>query len=801
MQHVPTLSPTAAEDYPGMYPWQQEAVQAWRDNNRRGVVQAVTGAGKTRIGIGAAFEALRQGLKVLVLVPTAELQQQWMATIREALPRARRGTLGDGGADTLDKVNILVAIVHSAAVRSTLREHKAGLLIADECHRYAAEHFAAALDTGYSWRLGLSATYAREDALHESVLDPYFGRIVYDLWYERALAEKVIAPFKLAFISVELAPDERARYDDLTSTMGKAAAILTNVEGIPRDPYPAFIAAVAALAESATPTPGSLVARRYMSAMAARREVLAGCRTKIMAAAALHGAVKAADRTLVFTQTKASAVTAAETYTALGCRSGVVASGMKPEERRGTLDAFRRGDLDVLAAPKVLDEGVDVPAADLGIIISASRSRRQMVQRLGRVIRRKPDRRLGRLAVLFCADTVEDPALRREGHLEDITPHAAAHAVFNIATDIAAIEAFLAPEFEPEETVQEPVPAPVPVPTPEYDGDFDYEPLDDEPDLDEEGPQANDLEAYMRSIDHEILTSEQEQELAMLIEVGLMAEHRRATTPGLTRREALDLDTVAAEGRRAREKFVACNLRLVVSYAKKYRYQGVELLDLIQEGNLGLLKAVQKFDYRQGNRFSTYASWWIRQSITRGLTDTGRTVRLPAHLHEFLQSLRATTNDLAVQLDRDPTVAEIAEATGHSVEKLRNVFRHAQPMLSLDFPVADGAGGIEPFGHHLVDETTGPEEALLEMDLQQVVHNCLDVALDAREATIMAMRHGLADGQTKTLEEIGRKMKVTRERIRQLEKLSAARLRAALPPEYRPAPPPAAAEPGEPVAA
>lgn len=796
MQHAPANAPTAAEDYPGMYLWQQEAVQAWRDAGRRGVVQAVTGAGKTRIGIGAAFEALRQGLKVLVLVPTAELQQQWMATIREALPRAKRGTLGDGGADTFDRVDILVAIVHSAAVRDTLREHKAGLLIADECHRYAAEHFASALDTGYDWRLGLSATYAREDGLHESVLDPYFGRIVYDLWYERALAEKVIAPFKLAFISVELAPDERTRYDDLTSTMGKAAAILTNVEGIPREPFPAFVAAVAALAESSKPTPGTLVARRYMSAMAARREVLAGCRTKIMAAAALHGSVKAADRTLVFTQTKASAVTAAQTYTALGCTAGVVASGMKADERRGTLDAFRRGDLDVLAAPKVLDEGVDVPAADLSIVISASRSRRQMVQRLGRVIRRKPDRRLGRMAVLFCANTVEDPALRQEGHLEDITPHAAAHAVFNIATDIAAIEDFLAPEFEPEETIAGPELTPVPVAVPEETaGDFDYVPLDDEPDLDEEGKQANDLEAYMRSIDHEILTTEQEQELAMLIEAGLMAEQRRAASPGLTRREALDLDTVAAEGRRAREKFVACNLRLVVSYAKKYRYQGVELLDLIQEGNLGLLKAVQKFDYRQGNRFSTYASWWIRQSITRGLTDTSRTVRLPAHLHEFLQSLYTTAKELEVRLDRQPTVAEIAEAAGHPEQKLRNAFRNAQPIWSLDFPVSDGAGGIEPLGHQLVDEEeAGPEETALGADLQQVVHNCLDMALNAREATIMAMRHGLTGGGPQTLEAIGLELKLTRERIRQLEKLSTARLRAAVPPEYRLAPSPAAAQ-------
>ena len=771
--------PTAAEDYPGMYPWQQEAMQSWRENGRRGVVQAVTGAGKTRIGIGAAFEALRRGLKVLVLVPTAELQRQWTQALKEALPRARRGVLGDGGSDTLDSVDVLVAIVHSAAARATLREHKAGLLIADECHRYAAENFSRALDTGYDWRLGLSATYERDDEKHATVLDPYFGRVVFDLWYERALAERVIAPFKLAFISVQLAPEERARYDELTDTMGRAARILEHSACIAREPFTAFIAAVAALAEYTSLTPARQTARRYMAAMSARREVLAACRTKMMAVAALHSTVQAADRALVFTQTKESARRAADTYVALGSTAGVIDSDMGSEERRAAMDAFRAGSLDVLAAPKVLDEGVDVPAADLGIVVSASRSRRQMVQRLGRVIRRKDDHRLGRMAVIFCAGTVEDPALRQEGHLEDITPHASAHGVFDIATELNSIEAFLAPEFETTGPVLTAVRPPV-----EQVTDFDYVPLETEPDLDAAAPMADDLNTYMASINHDVLTFPQEQDLGARIEAGLMAEHK-LHAPGLARPLATELSAVVLDGRNAFDTLYRCNLRLVVSYARKFQYQGLDLLDLIQEGNIGLLKAVEKFDYRQGNKFSTYATWWIRQAMSRALADSSRTIRLPVHVHDQVASLRGTTANLAAALNREPDTAEIAAAAGKPLTKVEALLRSARPVLSLDVFVPDGAGGFEPVAAAIQDDVPGQEDLVLEEDRLMAVYRALDT-LPVREATIMAMRHGLDGTEVpKTLSEIGEHLDLTRERVRQLEKEACLKLRIALEPEYR----------------
>lgn len=371
--------------------------------------------------------------------------------------------------------------------------------------------------------------------------------------------------------------------------------------------------------------------------------------------------------------------------------------------------------------------------------------------------------------------------MQQEGYLADITPHAAAHAYFDVATDLTAIEAFLAPVFEPESAV--PALRPAAVPAPPIRDDFDYVPLDEEPDLDGTVPQADDIDAYMRSINHSLLTFEEEQELSMLIEAGLMAEHRKGTTPGLGRRESLDLDAVAAEGRRAFDRLYASNLRLVVSFARKYQYQGLDLLDLIQEGNTGLLKAVERFDHRQGNKFSTYAMWWIRQAITRALADTGRIIRLPVHINDQLAGFRGTMKSLSATLNREPTMAELAEAAGKPLVKVESIFRSGLPVLSLDVLVADGSGGVEPLGASLVDDAPDVDEALLAEDMAMVVRSALD-ALPQREATIMAMRHGLDDGESKTLEEVGKHFSLTRERIRQLEKLATAKLQVMIPSEY-----------------
>jgi RNA polymerase primary sigma factor len=594
-------------DYAFLYSWQQEALKAWHSNARRGVVEAVTGSGKTRVGIAAAFEAVRQGIKVLVLVPTAELQRQWLSSIQRDLPSVRRGALGDGRTDSLDLVDILVAIVHSASNRETLRSHKAGLIIADECHRYAAPMFTGALQEGFAWRLGLTATYERSDGEHETVLSPYFGGVVYNLWYDRALKDNVIAPFDIALVGVELTPAERVNYDDLSNTMLEAARNLETYPGIPRRPFRQFIAAVASLAGSDSITRESTIARKYMRAMASRLTLLAEARTKYHALAALKETVDESRGTLVFTQTQESARRAQELYTAMGSKASAIFSGMAKDERRQGMEEFRNGTSQILAAPRLLDEGIDVPEADLGIIVAANRSQRQMVQRLGRVIRKKADGRVGRLVVLYSKDTVEDPNVQDEEFLGRVLPFARNVEFFDIKTDLDRLQSFLHQgvaepkpelpaigEVDPIACVEQPQASP----EPPLEEPEDAEPLGFDLEDDEwpeqlagsEGVTDDAVADYLRRLGrYELLTAEQEVELAQEIEAGLFAEQllddKNSTRP---RRASRELESISLLGKRAADTLLNANLRLVVSIAKNHTNRGVDFLDLIQEGNLGL---------------------------------------------------------------------------------------------------------------------------------------------------------------------------------------------------------------------
>lgn len=537
----------ASYDYAFLYPWQQEALKAWHSNARRGVVEAVTGSGKTRVGIAAAFEAVRQGIKVLILVPTAELQRQWLVSLRRDLPAARRGALGDGRADSLDDVDILVAIVHSASNRETLRTHKAGLIIADECHRYAAPMFTGALQEGYAWRLGLTATFERADGEHENLLTPYFGGVIYNLWYDRALKDQVIAPFDIALVGVDLTPAEQADYDEFSAVIVEAARNLETYAGIPRRPFPQFIAAVATLAASDSPSREATIARKYMRAMSSRLTLLAEAKTKYLALAALEDTVDDSRGTLVFTQTQDSARRAQELYTSLGSKASAVFSGMAKDDRRQGMEDFRTGASQILAAPRLLDEGIDVPEADLGIIVAANRSQRQMVQRLGRVIRKKADGRPGRLVVLYSKGTVEDPDVQGEEFLGKVLPFARNVDFFDIKTDLDGLQAFLRQSEPAEASVPETggTTAGTPGNDAGPEGGSTPEPLVEPPmEKDENAPTSFDLEDsgwleelqglegfsddrvsdyLQRAGRADLLTAEQEVELAKDIEAGLYA--------------------------------------------------------------------------------------------------------------------------------------------------------------------------------------------------------------------------------------------------------------------------------------
>jgi RNA polymerase primary sigma factor len=299
----------------------------------------------------------------------------------------------------------------------------------------------------------------------------------------------------------------------------------------------------------------------------------------------------------------------------------------------------------------------------------------------------------------------------------------------------------------------------------------------DSVDLDDQTPAMGDsVHTYLKSIGRtSLLTAEQEVDLAKRIEAGLFAEHKLDTAPDLKPQQRRDLEMVAEDGRRAKSHMLEANLRLVVSVAKKYSDRGLSLLDVVQEGNLGLIRAVEKFDYTKGYKFSTYAMWWIRQAIQRGFADSARTIRLPVHVLEMLSKLSRVERDMHQKLGREPTPEELAVELDRTPDQIEELLRTSRQPISLDSTI--GEDGETSIGD-LIEDVDAPEAS--ELVDRQLMAEQLRSALDAltpREATIMAMRFGLYDGNPHTLDEIGRALGLTRERIRQLEKQSLSKLR------------------------
>jgi len=301
--------------------------------------------------------------------------------------------------------------------------------------------------------------------------------------------------------------------------------------------------------------------------------------------------------------------------------------------------------------------------------------------------------------------------------------------------------------------------------------------FDDIKDLDDQTPAMGDsVHTYLKSIGRtSLLTAEQEVDLAKRIEAGLFAEHKLETATGVTEAYRRDLEMVAEDGRRAKAHMLEANLRLVVSVAKKYSDRGLSLLDVVPDGNLGLIRAVEKFDYTKGYKFSTYAMWWLRQAIQRGFADSARTIRLPVHVLEMLSKLSRVERDMHQKLGREPTPEELAVELDRTPDQIEELLRTSRQPISLDSTI--GEDGETSIGD-LIEDVDAPEAS--ELVDRQLMAEQLRSALDAltpREATIMAMRFGLYDGNPHTLDEIGRALGLTRERIRQLEKQSLSKLR------------------------
>jgi RNA polymerase primary sigma factor len=350
-----------------------------------------------------------------------------------------------------------------------------------------------------------------------------------------------------------------------------------------------------------------------------------------------------------------------------------------------------------------------------------------------------------------------------------------------VLEDIEPAEAVVEPEAEAEVVegaVETPESAATPAPEAEEDAFVLTDDDDDAPaqQVATAGATADPVKDYLKQIGKvALLNAEQEVELAKRIEAGLFAEETLNSGEKLETKMRRELQWIAEDGRRAKNHLLEANLRLVVSLAKRYTGRGMLFLDLIQEGNLGLIRAVEKFDYTKGYKFSTYATWWIRQAITRAMADQARTIRIPVHMVEVINKLARVQRQMLQDLGREPTPEELAKELDMTPEKVIEVQKYGREPISLHTPL--GEDGDSEFGDLIEDsEAVVPADAVSFTLLQEQLHSVLDT-LSEREAGVVSMRFGLTDGQPKTLDEIGKVYGVTRERIRQIESKTMSKLR------------------------
>lgn len=441
---VSRLTSTPSSD---LYLWQREALEAWNSNRHRGIVNAVTGAGKTRLALAAIEQHLeRRNSNAVVIVPTVELLRQWHLQLCENFPNHRIGMLGGGENDYLNDHDILVAVVNSAGHYFLgLPDGHNGLLVGDECHRLASDHNQLSLEEAFSSRLGISATHERLDGRHESVLIPYFGDVVYELNYKQAIEQDVISRVKVAMIAVEFTPDEMAQYEQLTEEMGVARRKLSSAHGLSGLTPGEFFIEVSKLASSGDRR-SAIAANMYLRPYRARRNLLAESEAKVNALEILAGAVQDANGTIAFTESIESTYDIVRAFSSKSIAAEVIHSKLKKDERSEIFKGFSNGEIQLLSAPNLLDEGIDVPEADLAIIVAGTSQRRQMIQRMGRVMRKKKDGRFARFAILYVKDTHEDPKKgAHEEFLNEVLEIAEVSKLFKATSSPEKLRKFLKP--------------------------------------------------------------------------------------------------------------------------------------------------------------------------------------------------------------------------------------------------------------------------------------------------------------------------------------------------------------------
>ncbi|MGI9600425.1 MAG: DEAD/DEAH box helicase [Acidimicrobiales bacterium] len=414
-----------------LYHWQLDALVSWLRCGRRGVVEAVTGSGKTDLALAAIGDALRRDRFVLVVVPSRVLMEQWHTRLTRAFPAARIGRLGDSYRDRVENSDVLVTTRHSAATyRPVPPDEGDGMLIADECHGFGGGVLRKSLLKAYDERLGLTATLERSDNAVETVLLPYFGGVCYRYGFREAIADGVCAQPRVAFLAVPLSREEREEYIATENTLVSARQVLKAIPGMPREPFGDFLAAVAHLADN-DGGPNGRAASEYLDAFSKRRDIVASSSAKYESLGAFENTIRHSDGTLLFTETVRAANHAINRLDpVVGIE--IITGDTGRTDRERILGSLRDGELDAVAAPRVLDEGIDVPDANLGIVVSASRTRRQMIQRMGRILRRKQPGRGARFVIIFARDTLEDPtaSVERDGFMDEIESIAESAMVF-----------------------------------------------------------------------------------------------------------------------------------------------------------------------------------------------------------------------------------------------------------------------------------------------------------------------------------------------------------------------------------
>lgn len=417
--------------------WQIEASEKWIAAGRLGVIEAVTGTGKTKVGILLAADAVSRGKDVLILVPGTDLMQQWLDVCQNDLSDdIIVGRFGDGYKDEFDAHHIIISTIQSAKNQHIVPDTDGGLLIADEVHGYGTPKYSKALREEFDERLGLTATFDRADSGIDEYLAPYFWppgyagmqgeEVIVGCDYARGLDDKILAPFKVALIGVDLEPDEQKQYDEYDNELKSARNRLIHRYDCPKEPFGDFIKEVQEIKKGKrNDSNATRTANNFLRAFTKRRALLAGSEKKLEILLRLTQLIKQSNGTLLFTETKESARNATRVLQDTDIMAAEFTSDYTKEFRRMLIELFRNAEIQVLAAPKILDEGIDLPEADTGIIIAASHSKRQMIQRMGRIIRPKANANIARFIIIYVQNTNEDPEYgTHDSFLSEMIDHA-----------------------------------------------------------------------------------------------------------------------------------------------------------------------------------------------------------------------------------------------------------------------------------------------------------------------------------------------------------------------------------------